>query len=69
MRPDPYKTGAKCIVNSRDGLDQELPAKPFIGQPCKVVKRTMEGMIMVYLVADSRQVAAFKPSNVDVITK
>lgn len=58
--------GARCVINSSGDLYMDYDARPFIDQPCEVVKITKAGLVMVRLLADPKKVMSFAKRNVDV---
>lgn len=59
------KTGDKCTINGYGDLYMEVEARPFIGQPCEIVKITKAGLIMVRLIVNPKMVYSFARRNVD----
>ena len=55
-----------CTINNDQDLWVESDARPFIGERCKVIKRTRAGLIQVALVSNPKEVYSFPQRNVDI---
>ena len=65
---DIYKTGVRCRVNGSGDLYCLAESRPFIDQPCIIVKRCKSGLIQVSLESDPKQQYSAPQRNIDIIS-
>ena len=58
-------TGDKCTINQSGDIYMTYETRPFLGEPCEIVKVTKAGLIMVRLLANPKLTYSFPKRNVD----
>ena len=64
---DKYIPGASCTVNASGDLFMMVDARAFIGNPCRIIKRTRSGKILLCLIGKEQWTLSVGQRNVDLM--